>query len=67
MYDSFATYNGLKLANAVYVVILDHDAFNLSLPRNPERTLHGLASMAGLVQLLDIDNRSTRDMVLQRC
>ena len=24
---------------------MDHDAFNLSLPRNPERTLHGLASM----------------------
>ena len=45
MYDLFATYNGLKLANAVYVVILDHGVFNLSLPRNPERTLHGLASM----------------------
>ena len=29
-------------------MIVDHDAFNRSLPRNPERTLRGLASLAGL-------------------
>ena len=29
------------------MVPVDHDIFNRSLPRNPERTLRGLASMAG--------------------